>query len=211
MIPSGAARTPLLTGEIRVQITPLNLKIFLARTRRAVCVYRVVNHTFLRRELGRELCRKTLPSLTAFPQTCIASTKFPTKFPTKASTLADLVKQIRPAGKGRPDGAFQPGPGKRPVPVHRAGREVEGSGDIRDGHADEIDQRKQWIGRLRLARFNGVAQLRNVGHGRILWNPCARASFKVMTPKSLANSAVDRALGARFRLPPPQPWLLLIA
>src|SRR6185369_7762977 len=35
------------------------------------------------------------------------------------------------AGKGGPDRPLQPGPGKGPMPVHRAGREVEGSGNLR--------------------------------------------------------------------------------
>ena len=43
------------------------------------------------------------------------------------------------------------------------------------GHADDgqlaqflIDQRQQLIGRLRIARINGVEQLGNVGHGPII-------------------------------------------
>ena len=53
-----------------------------------------------------------------------------------------------------------------------------------------IDQRQQLIGRLRLARFNGVEQLGNVGHGSG-YMKCLRGSeLDVMAQKTANTFAI---------------------
>src|SRR5688572_23568212 len=54
--------------------------------------------------------------------------------------LKILSIRTRWAGKRRPNCALQPGPRKGPMPVHRARREAEGSGNLRNSHTDEVAQ-----------------------------------------------------------------------
>ena len=86
------------------------------------------------------------------------------------------------------------------MPIHRAGREVEGGGNLQPGFVNEcrgleglsgffighpddgqlaqffIDEREQLIGSFGIARINGAEQLGDVGHVAIMRRRSRKAS-----------------------------------